>query len=67
MEIEINPKITYNNEDISDTEVPNEDANVFTNPEYATIDENQAKKRNKALKEVTKLKSSFSSNPSKFG
>jgi hypothetical protein len=40
----------HDDDSISYTEVTNEDANILTKPEDATIDETQAKKHNKVLK-----------------
>jgi hypothetical protein len=51
-------------DDISDAEAIEEDARDLAQAEDATLDEAQIRKQNKALKQISKLKSWF--NPSKF-
>jgi hypothetical protein len=51
---------------MSDTEATTDDANDFAEPEDATLDDAQIRKQNKALKQISKLKSWFHPDPSKF-
>jgi hypothetical protein len=47
-------------------EATTEDASDLAEAEDATLDEAQIRKQNKALKEISKLKSWFNPDPSKF-
>ena len=53
-------------DDTSDTEALEEDASDLAEAEDATLDEAQIRKQNKALKQISKLKSWFNPDPSKF-
>jgi hypothetical protein len=54
------------NEDTLGAEATTEDASDLAEAEDATLDEAQIRKQNKALKEISKLKSWFNPDPSKF-
>ena len=53
-------------DDTSDTEAMEKDASDLAEAEDATLDEAQIRKQNKALKQISKLKSWFNPDPSKF-
>jgi hypothetical protein len=54
------------NEDTSDTEVMTEDASDLAETEDATLKKAHIRKQNKALKQISKLKSWFNPDPSKL-
>jgi hypothetical protein len=53
-------------DDTSDAEAMEEDANDLAQAADATLDEAEIRKQNKALKQISKLKSWFNPDPSKF-
>ena len=62
----INIQQPPDDDDTSDTETTDEDTTALTETEDATLDEAQIRKQNKALKEISRLKSWFNPDPSKF-
>jgi hypothetical protein len=53
-------------DDTSDAEVLEEDASDLAQSDNATLDEAEIRKQNKVLKQISKLKSWFNADPSKF-